>query len=489
MTRTILPEQALRKQPGLPIRWDGHLRLSGDPSERYHAGRPPNHQNGYTMRRLHAFPVILLSLAVIVVAATETAQSTQPQPPATTTATASGRAEYAEVFKDLYEHLGRRYPCFELKGIDWKAVGDDLLPKAARAKTDREFALLCVQLVACLKDSHAYVGPGSAQVPELPLPQWDPGLACLLDDRERLAVFHVDPGGPADKAGVRAGMIILSVNETRADAAMKDWMKLAGAYVGYSSDRCLRYDAARMFLRRHRRGEVVRLWVQDLQGKSREFELTADRGIRYIPRLPVPIEGISDSAAVSWKRLDDDIGYLYVRRIRGNLPELLDRATAGLKGIRGLIIDVRGNSGGGFDGDRALRNFRPNDPAEPGRPRYLGPIAILIDERCISAGEGWASWFVANKRARLFGAATAGASSQKETYTLSNGMYKVTFAIRARRGFLDHPIEERGLEPDVPVRCKAEDLAVGKDTVLEAAREYLTTLVHRQHPQSRRSPD
>ena len=30
-------------------------------------------------------------------------------------------------------------------------------------------------------------------------------------------------------------------------------------------------------------------------------------------------------------------------------------------------------------------------------------LALLIDERCISAGEGWASWFIANKRARTFG--------------------------------------------------------------------------------------
>ncbi|MGQ9648537.1 MAG: PDZ domain-containing protein [Phycisphaerae bacterium] len=302
------------------------------------------------MRRLHAFPVTLHSLAVMVMAATATAQWTQPQPPATTTATASGRAEYAKAFKDLYEHLGRRYPCFELKGIDWQAVGDELLPKAARAKTDQELGLLCVQLVACLKDSHAHVMPGSAPVPELPLPQWDPGLACLLDDGERLVVFHVDPGGPADKAGVTAGMIVLSVNGKRADTAMKDWMKLTSTYVGYSSDRCLQHDAARMFLRRHRRGEIVRLWVQDLQGKSREFELTADMGIRYIPRLPVPIEGISDSAAASRKRLDDNIGYLSVQRVHANLLELLDRAIAGLGGIRGLIIDVRGNSGGGFDG-------------------------------------------------------------------------------------------------------------------------------------------
>lgn len=440
------------------------------------------------MNRLQSFAPIIIPLTVMIGSALLTGQPSRPAIP-TTTATAPARTDYAEAFQDLYNHLGHRYPCFKLKGIDWKKVGDELLPKAAQVTTDSEFGLLCIQLVAQLKDSHSHVLPGSAQLPEVPLPRWDPGLACLLDERERPVVFYVDPHGPAAKAGVKAGMILLSIDGKRADTAMDECMRLTSTYAGYSSDRCLRYEAAHMFLRRHRRGEVVKLWVKNPEGKPQEFSLIADMGVRYIPRLPVPIRGISDSASVGWKRLDDGIGYLYVRRIRENLPEALDRAIAELKGVRGLIVDVRGNSGGGFDGNRALRNFKPDDPEEPSRPRYGGPIAVLIDERCISAGEGWASWFVANRRAKLFGTATAGASSQKETYTLTNGLYRVIFAVRMRRGFLDRPIEGRGLEPDVPVRYRAADLAAGKDTVLEAARAYLVTLTSRVNPHSRKSPD
>lgn len=100
---------------------------------------------------------------------------------------------------------------------------------------------------------------------------------------------------------------------------------------------------------------------------------------------------------------------------------------------------------------------------------------MLVDERCISAGEGWASWFVARKRARLFGATTAGASSAKKTYTLANGKYKVTFPIKPYAGFLDRPIERQGIEPDVPVAVTAADIAAKRDTVLEAARQYLAS--------------
>ena len=123
----------------------------------------------------------------------------------------------------------------------------------------------------------------------------------------------------------------------------------------------------------------------------------------------------------------------------------------------------------------AFRNFDLASPkgTAPHRPLYRGPIAMLIDERCISAGEGWASWFVARKRARLFGTTTAGASCRKEEYVLTNGLYKVVIPVKAYTGFLDRPIERRGLEPDVEIRPSAHDISRGKDTVAETAIRWL----------------
>ena len=49
--------------------------------------------------------------------------------------------------------------------------------------------------------------------------------------------------------------------------------------------------------------------------------------------------------------------------------------------------------------------------------------------------------------------------------------------MKAYTGFLDRPIERRGLEPDVVVRCNAKDLSAGKDTVLETAKQYVAEAV------------
>lgn len=101
---------------------------------------------------------------------------------------------YEETFSNLYHALGRSYPCFALKGIDWKRVGEELLPRARDTRTDREFGLLCAELVARLEDSHAYLMTGTAQVPRLRVPQWDPGFACLIGNRDKPVVYYVDKG-------------------------------------------------------------------------------------------------------------------------------------------------------------------------------------------------------------------------------------------------------------------------------------------------------
>lgn len=405
----------------------------------------------------------------VPVQSTETASDAAAVPPA-------AQAAYERAFTDLYDTLGRSYPCFALKGIDWKAVGAEMLPRVKSVTNDDDFGLLCMELVAKLQDSHAVLGEGKAKLPAVPFPQWDPGFSCLIDDRGKPVVYYVDKGGPAQTVGLRPGMTVVSLDGRDAAAVMDDIAKQASRYEGYSSDRYMRYHAAQWLGRHMEKGVKVTLAVEDTEGQSRTLELSATMGVRYLPRLPVPVPGISDSANVSWTILPGNVGYIYVRRIQNDLLERLDQAVAQLKNVRGLIIDVRGNSGGGFDAARSFRNFALDDPAEPERPRYRGPIAMLIDSRCISAGEGWASWFVAKRRAELFGEATAGASSRKTTYTLKNGLYKVVIPVKPYPGFLDRPIERRGIEPDVPIRQNAKDLANGRDTVLEAAKAYLLQL-------------
>lgn len=381
---------------------------------------------------------------------------------------------YEATFLDLHRTLGERYGAFAIKGIDWPAATADLMPRAATVADDREFGLLCLELVARLEDSHAALLPADRQVPDVPdQPQWDAGFVCLEDDRGLPVVYHVDANSPAAAAGVAPGMAIVSINDEpaailieRTDAFLRKW-------IGYSSDRYRRYHAFRWFPRRLGKGEKIVVVAQGTDGLELGFQLTADLGFRYQPRLPVPVRGASDSADVSAARVADGVGYIHVRRIDDNLDAELDGAVRKLSGVRAMVVDVRGNSGGGFDASTAHANFDCAGDGTPGRPRFCGPVAVLVDPRCISAGEGWVSWFRATNRARFFGEATAGASARKETYRLINGHYEVRIPVKPYTGSLDRPIERLGIEPDVPLKQTAADLAAGRDTVLEAAVEWL----------------
>ncbi len=384
---------------------------------------------------------------------------------------------FSQSFDELFKHLEHVYPNFKLKGIDWAAVGQELRPRAALARTPRDFGLLVLELIAKLEDSHATVIAGRADPPRPELPEWEPGLYCLIDDRGLPVVYAVSPGSSAAKAGIAPGSAIVSVNSVSAQVLMREWIERTRRYYGYSSERNLKYDAARLFLSQATRNQQLLIKTLDPQGREESVILLADGNARRAPRLPVKRPGISENADISWGPLSDRLGYIAIRRIRAGLEPTLDRAIADLGDLKGLVLDLRGNSGGGFDVNTAFVNFEATDRKSAGaaRPRYQGPIALLIDERTISAGEGWASWFVANKRAKLFGATSAGASCRKEIYTLTNGLYRVVVPVKAYTGFLDRPIERRGIEPDFAVGYRAKDLAEGRDTIVEAALTWLKT--------------
>lgn len=385
--------------------------------------------------------------------------------------------EYADDLKELHRVLGENSATLGLHSTDWQCVGEELLPKTKEVGTDEEFAWLCMEMIARLNDSHAILMAGSCKVPQIGLPQWDAGFSCLKDAEGDAVVYYVAEGGSADRKGVEPGMVVVEINGVGVDAVIQKARCEINKCIGYSTCQYLDYHTYRWFVRQHTEGEKVEVVLRDAKGRKKNRVIQASSKVGYVPRLPVPIDGISDGGgSVQWKKLKNNIGYIYVRRIKKDLETSLEEAVEDLKKTDGIIIDMRGNSGGGFNAKTAHCNFDLESLEESKRTKYRKPLAILISPRCISAGEGWASWFVAKKRGRFFGEPTAGGSGRKTTYTLPSGRFKVRYVVKPYKGYLDRYIEGRGLEPDVPVIQTAKDLTDKRDTVLEAAREYLLSL-------------
>jgi C-terminal processing protease CtpA/Prc len=117
------------------------------------------------------------------------------------------------------------------------------------------------------------------------MPEWAGLGACLIDDRGRPVVNSVSQRIPAWREGVLLGMAVVSVNGVPAEEAMNQWIKRQRAYYGYSSERYLRYDAAHFFHRQPKRGDKVRVELEDLSGRRFAVTLSSDHRQSTLVRM------------------------------------------------------------------------------------------------------------------------------------------------------------------------------------------------------------
>ncbi len=161
----------------------------------------------------------------------------------------------------------------------------------------------------------------------------------------------------------------------------------------------------------------------------------------------------------------------YARAVLDALPETED--------IKGVVIDLRGNTGGNmYPMIAAVHRFLPDDTILRFKSRQfsspitkifilnsvgimeqmliLCPVALLTDEMTASSGEATLLCFRGLASARSFGAPTAGYASANTPYRMPDGSQLVltTSCDMARTGeiFCDDPIA-----PDVPTDHPLED--------------------------------
>ncbi|MEE9382348.1 MAG: S41 family peptidase [Nannocystaceae bacterium] len=194
-------------------------------------------------------------------------------------------------------------------------------------------------------------------------------------------------------------------------------------------------------------------------------------------------------ARVESRMLDGKIGYLAFNVWMLPLAADLHRALGELRkaGARALILDLRGNLGGVggmtipvaslFMGERAdlgrlvMRGVTQKLEVRPGPgdDPFLGPLALLVDERTASTSEIFAIAMGQQGRAKIYGGVpTAGMALPSLVERLPDG------------GLLQYPVGEYfgpggavaegvGVRPDVVVARRRSDYVAGRDPVLEAA--------------------
>jgi len=261
-------------------------------------------------------------------------------------------------------------------------------------------------------------------------------------------VLRTLPDNPAEKAGLHANDTILAVNDESAD--------------GWDADKTVHAI-------RGEPGTTVKLAVRRAN-ETKEFTITRE---------------IINNPSVS-SELRGDIGIMTISRFDQETVSLVRKTVGDLKsrGMKKMVIDMRGNGGGYLDAAPGVAGLWLNDKLVVSVKATNGSEQRLISEGdsllqgiktavVVNGGSASATEIVAAalkhyKVATIVGEKTYGKGSVQELIPLNGGaMLKVTI----KRWYTPSGsnVNKKGIQPDVVVGLKQADLDAGHDPQIEKA--------------------
>jgi carboxyl-terminal processing protease len=276
------------------------------------------------------------------------------------------------------------------------------------------------------------------------------GLGILVGLRNNhLTVIRPFPDTPAGRAGIKAGDLIVKINDRYTEG--------------------LDLETA-VDLMRGPVGTEVTLTIMRSGGKPQKLTLKREE-------INVP--------SVEGELLPEKTGHITITQFTERTPAELHQVVTNLqeKGMRAIILDLRDNPGGELQAAVKVADyFVPQGPVvyvdyRRGKDevyradgyRITLPLVVLVNENSASAAEIVAAAVKETKAGKIVGTRTFGKGVVQSVFPLRNGAgLKLTTAryLTPQK----HSINKEGIEPDVEV----EQLKEGNDDrQLRTAREML----------------
>jgi len=346
---------------------------------------------------------------------------------------------WTQAFDKLHAKLLREYAFTEWKGIDWYALYAQYQPRIASAeaaKDPKAYYLALREYVHSIPDGHVGI-EGDDLGLEKAMVGGGFGLVITLLDDGRVVASWVKDGGPAAKAGLRPGAEILEWDSKPVMKALAETSILFGPVVATDARR--QYEQLR-FLVRAPVGTDRPVSFKNASADAKETATlrAVDDDMETLKltdqRSKIALTGWPEKI-VDQRLLPGNIGYLSVfaemdlpDQIPGDHTPTLELFRKAIDGfidtkVTGIIIDVRGNAGGydqmtadflaSFYASRVLYEYTTwynaitgkLEPGwldektnqllpekgiyiEPAPRRYDGPVVALVNNGCVSSGEG-----------------------------------------------------------------------------------------------------
>ncbi|HEY3567163.1 MAG TPA: S41 family peptidase [Thermoanaerobaculia bacterium] len=428
---------------------------------------------------------------------------------------------WSHAFDALCARLAAEYPFTRWKGIDWAALNARFGPRirdAEMRKDDKAYYRTLRAFAWSIPDGHVDLRGDDRGLREAEAGGgYGLGLAELDDGRVMAA--RVDPGGPAERAGLQVGAEVLAWNGGPVRAALErvgvDWSEEPPA-----TSEGRRLQQLR-FLTHGRVGAHAAIGYRNPEAQaSSTAEMVAVP--EAYPRPTGTRWDVFFGDPVAVRRLPEGTGYIQVRFELPTLWDLLpEREVRGAirrflrAGAPGIVIDVRGNTGGQDEiiprimaffqprpriyeiaglYDPATALFRPHPETTvrvlPRQPYWPRRVAVLVNADTFSAGEGIPLALRGLPNVAIFGwRGTQGSFGVGEkTVHLPDGLDFVFPQGQSLDGRYQIQLDSDalgrgGVPPDhrVPLDEAAFEAAYrqGRDVVLEAAEGWITAPARR----------